>query len=53
MYEPEQFLGLIYRKEKLNTVLFLFQSGNLVCTGPKNETAIYKAVQETRSELAN
>ncbi|HUV54316.1 MAG TPA: TATA-box-binding protein, partial [Candidatus Krumholzibacteriaceae bacterium] len=33
MYEPEQFPGLIYRMRDPKTVLLLFTSGKLVCTG--------------------
>ena len=44
MYEPEQFPGLIYRMEELKTVLLLFASGKLVCTGAKSEEMVYESV---------
>jgi len=47
MYEPEQFPGLIYRLVEPKTVLLLFQSGNLVCTGAKTEEQVLKAVDNT------
>ena len=47
MYEPEQFPGLIYRLAEPKTVLLLFQSGNLVCTGAKTEEQVRQAVENT------
>jgi transcription initiation factor TFIID TATA-box-binding protein len=46
MYEPEQFPGLIYRMQDPKTVLLLFASGKLVCTGGKNETMIHESVSK-------
>lgn len=51
MYEPEQFPGLIYRLAEPKTVLLLFQSGNLVCTGAKTETQVRQAVENTYNTL--
>ncbi|MHA1686644.1 MAG: TATA-box-binding protein [Candidatus Heimdallarchaeaceae archaeon] len=51
MYEPEQFPGLIYRLVEPKTVLLLFQSGNLVCTGAKTEQQVYQAVDNTYQTL--
>ncbi len=44
MYEPEQFPGLIYRMQDPKTVLLLFASGKLVCTGAKSEKMVYESV---------
>ncbi|MBI3253146.1 MAG: TATA-box-binding protein [Nitrosopumilales archaeon] len=44
MYEPEQFPGLIHRMLDPKTVLLLFASGKLVCTGAKKEEDVYRAV---------
>ena len=44
MYEPEQFPGLIYRMQDPKTVLLLFASGKLVCTGAKSEEMVYESV---------
>jgi len=51
MYEPEQFPGLIYRLAEPKTVLLLFQSGNLVCTGAKTEEQVRQAVENTYNHL--
>lgn len=51
MYEPEQFPGLIYRLPHPKTVLLLFQSGNLVCTGAKTEDDVHAAVRQTYDDL--
>ena len=44
MYEPEQFPGLIHRMVDPKTVILLFSSGKLVCTGAKNEKDVYRSV---------
>ncbi|GAG20764.1 unnamed protein product, partial [marine sediment metagenome] len=44
MYEPEIFPGLIYRMKDPKTVLLLFSSGKLVCTGAKNEEMVNESV---------
>ena len=46
MYEPEQFPGLIYRMDEPKTVILLFASGKLVCTGAKREEEVYRAVKK-------
>lgn len=51
LYEPEQFPGLIYRLASPKTVLLLFQSGNLVCTGAKTEDQVHEAVRTTYQDL--
>ncbi len=44
MYEPEQFPGLIHRMPDPKTVILLFASGKLVCTGAKRESDVYRSV---------
>lgn len=44
MYEPEQFPGLIHRMPDPKTVILLFASGKLVCTGARKEGDVYRAV---------
>ncbi|GAG96336.1 unnamed protein product, partial [marine sediment metagenome] len=44
MYEPEQFPGLIYRMKNPKTVLLLFSSGKIVCTGAKSEEMVNESV---------
>ncbi len=51
MYEPEQFPGLIYRMDEPKTVILLFASGKLVCTGAKKEEEVYKAVEKLHELL--
>ncbi len=51
MYEPEQFPGLIHRMLDPKTVLLLFASGKLVCTGAKKEEDVYRAVHNLHTAL--
>ena len=51
MYEPEQFPGLIYRMDDPKTVILLFASGKLVCTGAKKEEEVYRAVTKLHELL--
>jgi len=51
MYEPEQFPGLIHRMLDPKTVLLLFASGKLVCTGAKKESDVYRSVHNVHSLL--
>jgi transcription initiation factor TFIID TATA-box-binding protein len=51
MYEPEQFPGLIYRMDEPKTVILIFASGKLVCTGAKKEQEVYDAVQKLHRSL--
>jgi transcription initiation factor TFIID TATA-box-binding protein len=51
MYEPEQFPGLIHRMSDPKTVILLFASGKLVCTGAKKEGDVYRAVNNLHSAL--
>jgi transcription initiation factor TFIID TATA-box-binding protein len=46
MYEPEQFPGLIYRMSDPRTVLLLFSSGKIVCTGGKSELIVHESVHK-------
>ncbi|KAG2478032.1 MAG: TATA-box-binding protein [Nitrosopumilales archaeon] len=51
MYEPEQFPGLIHRMLEPKTVILLFASGKLVCTGGKTEKDVHRAVNNLHSML--
>ena len=51
MYEPEQFPGLIHRMIVPKTVILLFSSGKLVCTGAKKEEDVYRSVNNLHSSL--
>jgi transcription initiation factor TFIID TATA-box-binding protein len=50
-YEPEQFPGLVYRMEDPRTVILLFGSGKLVCTGAKRLSDVERAVKKIDKEL--
>jgi len=51
MYEPEQFPGLIHRMKEPKTVILLFASGKLVCTGGKTEVEVYTAINNLQATL--
>ena len=51
MYEPEQFPGLIYRMQDPKTVLLLFASGKLVCTGAKSKEMVHESVAKVYGVL--
>ena len=51
MYEPEQFPGLIHRMLDPKTVILLFASGKLVCTGAKKEADVYRSVHNLHASL--
>ena len=51
MYEPEQFPGLIYRMKDPKTVLLLFASGKIVCTGAKSKEMVHESVAKVYEVL--
>ena len=51
MYEPEQFPGVIHRMLDPKTVILIFASGKLVCTGGKTEKDVYRSVNNLHSLL--
>ena len=51
MYEPEQFPGLIHRMLHPKTVLLIFLSGRLVCTGAKKEKDVFRSVNNLHALL--
>ncbi|HUT07142.1 MAG TPA: TATA-box-binding protein [Nitrosopumilaceae archaeon] len=51
MYEPEQFPGLIHRMVDPKTVILIFSSGKLVCTGAKTEKDVYRSVNNLHNLL--
>jgi transcription initiation factor TFIID TATA-box-binding protein len=53
LYEPEQFLGLVLRVLEPKTVILVFASGKLVCTGAKKEEEVYQAVSNLHTLLEN
>jgi len=51
MYEPEQFPGVIHRMLDPKTVILIFASGKLVCTGAKTEKDVFRSVNNLHSML--
>jgi len=51
MYEPEQFPGVIHRMVDPKTVILIFASGKLVCTGAKTEKDVHRSVNNLHSML--
>ena len=51
MYEPEMFLGLIYRMKYPKVATLLFRSGKIVLTDAKREEQVHEAVEKMRSIL--
>jgi len=51
MYEPEQFPGVIHRMIDPKTVILLFASGKLVCTGAKTEKDVFRSVNNLHTML--
>jgi len=51
MYEPEQFPGLIHRMLDPKTVILIFTSGKLVCTGARTEKDVFRSVNNLHSTL--
>ena len=51
MYEPEQFPGLIHRMLDPKTVILVFATGKLVCTGAKKESDVYRSVHNLHAIL--
>jgi len=50
-YNPEQFPGVIHRMLDPKTVILIFASGKLVCTGGKTEEDVYRFVHLLHSML--
>jgi len=51
MYEPEQFPGVIHRVLEPKTVILIFASGKLVCTGGKTEKDVHRSVNNLHTTL--
>jgi len=51
MYEPEQFPGLIHRMLDPKTVILIFSTGKLVCTGGRTEKDVYRSVNQLHNLL--
>lgn len=51
LYEPEQFPGVMYRISNPKSVIQMFASGKIVCTGTKNEDDLFRSVNNLHSDL--
>lgn len=51
LYEPEQFPGIIHRLHYPKTVILVFASGKLVCTGGKTIEDIHRSIHSFYSIL--
>ncbi len=51
MYEPEQFPGLVHRMIDPKTVILIFASGKLVCTGGKSSQEVFRAIHNIHTTL--
>jgi len=47
-YEPEQFPGLVYRLDDLNTVMLIFRSGKIIITGATSKKQAEQAAEKTK-----
>ncbi len=45
-YDPKRFPGLVYRLTSPKTAILIFGSGNMVITGAKAESDVYRAVNK-------
>jgi transcription initiation factor TFIID TATA-box-binding protein len=52
-YHPEDFPGLIYSMDDICTVLLIFSSGKIVCTGAKNIDDATNAVKKMEEKLSS
>ena len=51
-YHPKQFPGLIIQQKEQNTVILLFDSGKMVCTGPGSEE-IAGSIEKMTNDLSS
>jgi len=52
-YEPEQFPGLVYKMDGLDTTLILFESGKIVCTGAKKLEDVTTSINTIEDKLSS
>ncbi len=50
-YEPEQFPGLVLRIKKPKSVVLIFSSGNIVCTGTKTSKQTGDVIHQVIKKL--
>ncbi|MEM0243404.1 MAG: TATA-box-binding protein [Candidatus Aenigmatarchaeota archaeon] len=52
-FEPEQFPGLVYRKNEPKLVFLVFKSGKIICTGGKNVDEVKKELERLAKKIKN
>ena len=50
-YNPENFPGVVYRLHEPKVAMLIFSSGNVICTGARNEKDIDQAIIQLREKL--
>lgn len=50
-YQPEKFSGLVYYPENSSFVFVIFESGQIICTGGKNEEQLEEGVENIIEKL--
>ena len=52
-YAPDQFPGLVYKMDGLDTTLILFESGKIVCTGAKKLEDVTTSINTIKDKLSS
>jgi len=52
-YHPESFPGLIYQMDDLHTILIIFNTGKIVCTGGKNIDDATNSINKIKEKLTS
>ena len=52
-YSPDQFPGLVYKIDGLDTTLILFESGKIVCTGAKKLEDVTTSINTIEDKLSS
>ncbi len=52
-YNPDKFPGAIIRLKQPRSVILVFKSGSIVCTGTKSEEMAFSAIQKFVSKIKN
>ena len=52
-YQPEVFPGLVYKMDDLQTILIIFNSGKIVCTGAKSIDDATNSIKKMEEKLSS
>jgi len=50
-YDPEKFPGLVYRLKRPKTVILIFRTGKMVCTGARSSKEAKRAIKKVVRKL--